>query len=188
MVRYVFRGLGVIAAAAALALTAAPPAEATITLQDCTITPLTPAPPFLGANGQKLSAGRASVRCATQRYVQVRLALWGEDPFFDFDDPLGATFVADSVGPTVKIFGAPNPFHPEGRPCNEDSPGADELFTRVAARITTPDTPFSSLVGWTPPTPSPGGSEGRRSRTTADQGPAAPSKPLCLDFPSASAT
>jgi hypothetical protein len=136
MASYVFRGLGVIAAAGAFALTATPAAEASVTLEGCTITALNPTPVKLTNDGRKVAEARFSIRCAPQRRVETQYRLYGDDPVFD--DALGAIprdhgwFVA---GAYQEIGEASDFFSPS---CNEDVPGADEVYSRVRIRVHLP--------------------------------------------------
>jgi len=140
MASYVFRGLGVIAAAGALALTVVPPAEASVTLGPCTVTAITPTPVAVAANGTKVAWARASVRCTTSRQMQLELALYGEDPLID--DLQNRTFQRVTVGPQLQTVGrvlmcsnpGETPTPCSYGTCNEDI-GADELYSRVRARL-----------------------------------------------------
>jgi hypothetical protein len=73
MAGYVIKGLGVIAAAGAFMLSAAPPAGATTTLGPCTITALKPTTVAFRFNGTKVASGQASVRCSPPRQVWLQL-------------------------------------------------------------------------------------------------------------------
>jgi hypothetical protein len=142
MVRYVFRGLGVIAAGA-LAVAAAQPAEASVTLGPCTVTAITPTPVVMAPNGKKLAYGRASARCTASRQMQFEIHLYGDDPLID--DERGWHYAWATVGPTLQTVSAYRECGTAGVPasfgpcsgdisCDEDI-GADELYSRVRARL-----------------------------------------------------
>jgi hypothetical protein len=124
------------------------PAEATITLGNCTITPLTPTPVFLSSTGEKVADGRASVRCTTQRGVQLEIALYGEDLLFD--DNQGWAYHGVLAGPEPKTLGGfnTNNMKPSGHSCNEDPEGRDELYTRVRGRLSTGYNTFGLWSAW----------------------------------------
>jgi hypothetical protein len=142
MVSYVVRGLGMIAAAGALAVTAAQPAEASVTLGPCTVTAITPTPVAVAPNGKKLAYGRASARCTASRQMQLDIALYGDDLLSDDNIDLGFSYFP-TVGPTLQTVGrvrmCSNPPAP-ATPCSGDIScdediGADELYSRVRARL-----------------------------------------------------
>jgi hypothetical protein len=137
MASYVIRALGVLAAAGFFALGAAPSADASVTVGDCTITALPPSDVALSFNGTKQVAARASFRCAMQRRLQYEIYLYGDDPVFDnrilsADDGVSRWFV---VGNTTIEVGKVNTA--VGYRCNEDI-GEDELYSKVRARLNLP--------------------------------------------------
>ena len=140
MVRYVFRGLGMIATAGALALAAAQPAEASVTLGPCTVTGITPTPVAVASNGAKVAWARASARCTTSRQLQLELDLYGDDPLRD--DLMNGSGQRLTVGPQLQTVGrvllcsnpGETPTPSSYGVCNEDI-GADELYSRVRARM-----------------------------------------------------
>jgi hypothetical protein len=143
MASYVVRGLGVIAAAGAIAVSAAQPAEASVTLGPCTVTALTPTPIVVAGNGKKLAAGRASARCTFSRQLYIETRLYGDDLLIDDVIYSGVPFHEITVGPTLQTVGrvrmcsnpgeAPAPCTGDIS-CDEDI-GADELYSRVRARL-----------------------------------------------------
>jgi hypothetical protein len=130
MASYVIRGLGVIAAVGVFGLSGAPPAEASVTIGDCTITALTPTPVALRDDGTKVADPRASFRCATERPLQFELVLYGDDPVFDDVIHRKPAYWV-RVGSAIKTLGEVNNF---SLSCNEDV-GADELYSKARARI-----------------------------------------------------
>jgi hypothetical protein len=141
MVSYAMRRLCLVLAAGALTLGAVPPAEASVTLGPCTVAAITPTPVALAPNGKKLAYARASARCTTTRQLQLELALYGDDPLID--DQRGWYYQWPTVGPTPQTVGsvrmcsnpgeAPHPCTGDIS-CDEDI-GADELYSRVRARL-----------------------------------------------------
>jgi hypothetical protein len=138
MASYVIRGLSMIVAAGVFALSPAPPAEASKTVGDCTITALKPTDVELAFNGKPQVAPRASFRCATPRRLQYEIYLYGDDAFFD--DRLNSNADGVSywrvVGTTELLVGKVNTA--VGWSCNEDPEGNDELYSRVRARLNLP--------------------------------------------------
>lgn len=136
-----------IAAAVAVAMTAAPSAEATTAMGDCTFTALSPSPVVVTDVGRKVSVARASVRCATTHYVDVGLYLYGDDPVFD---DLTETVIENNVavGPVPKTLGEVKRNWQLYHGCNEDL-GNDELYSRIRVRIRASfNGPASAWSGW----------------------------------------
>jgi hypothetical protein len=129
-------------------LGAGTPAQATITLAGCTITPLTPTPVFLSSTGEKVADGRASVRCTRERGVSLEIALYGED--LVFDDNQGWNYHGVRAGPEPKTMGGfnTNTMKPSGHLCNEDPEGPDELYTRVRGRLVVSYNTFGRWSAW----------------------------------------
>ena len=147
MASYVMRRLCLVVAVGALTLSVVPPAKATVTLGDCTVTALYPSPVVVTDVGRKVSVARGSVRCATAHYVDIALYLYGEDPIFDdLVEPM--TWNNNAVGPVSKSFGEVKHNWQLYRGCNEDI-GSDELYSRVRIRIrTTFNGPASAWSAW----------------------------------------
>jgi hypothetical protein len=98
------------------------------------------------------SRPRASARCDPPDQLYVELALYEDDPFFDrqlaIDRP-GNLRQWRQFGP---LYTAVQPFFNVVGVCNEDTPGADELYTKVRARVNTggPNAPpvWSAWSAW----------------------------------------
>jgi hypothetical protein len=137
MANYLIGRLCLVAATGALTLGAATPAEGAVTVGDCTITALRPTPVVLNEAGTKVAAGRASARCATNRELGFDLVLYGEDPLRDdLVDRAVAFRKVGSTTQTVEQLGLTTGLLNTTNDCNEDI-GADELYSKVRARILT---------------------------------------------------
>jgi hypothetical protein len=129
-----------IAAAGALAVTAAQPAEASVTLGPCTVTAITPTPVAVAPNGTKVAWARASAHCTASRQMQLELALYGDDLLSD--DLENESFQRETFGPQLQTVGrvlmcsnpGETPTPCSYGSCDEDI-GADELYSRVRARL-----------------------------------------------------
>ncbi len=119
------------------------------TIGDCTVEALTPTPVRVTQSGTKTANGRASLVCtqahtSNGNHVELDIHLYGEDPISDDLQVPGKNnvFVMPGVSQvlTAKI-------NTGAQSCNEDRPGADELYSRVRARIHTNGVP-SAWSAW----------------------------------------
>lgn len=139
------RGLRAIRVAAALiavgaGCAAAGPADAS-TIGNCTAIALNPAPIATGPTGYKFSKGSGLFKCATARTLQVNVQLVADDLYADdvIVNSVGTFSMAPNVGRII---------HSSWGLCNEDSPGADELYSKVRARISVGSNAYTTWSAW----------------------------------------
>lgn len=137
--------------AMALAVAIAPSSAEAATIGPCSITPGQPSGVQLSPSGVKSSQGTSRVSCSSTTRVDVVVQLWGDDAGgLSYDDLRGTT---KHEYRTV-YAGRNYTFRSILYNCNEDSPGTDELFSRVYLKIYTANgvyyTPWTQSQTYSP--------------------------------------
>lgn len=135
--RTIVGGLVAVAAAAPLALAAAP-AEAT-TSSGCTVTPLKPTFGGFNSSGVKLVRYAVSVKCSADRSVTIDQARFDTAPKLELMTGLSVLKHTFDKSGTVKIT--------VQRPLPETGPGNEVVLQKVRFRVTSHGV-TSSWTGW----------------------------------------
>ncbi len=110
---------------------------------NCASDGVNPAAVVVSSTGVKVSKGVGVFRCGSSRVLQVQVQLWGDDAIRD-------DLLANSTGTFTMSPGVSRTIGSSAVACNEDSPGADELYSRVRARIYIGSGVYTTWSAWDP--------------------------------------